>query len=104
MVSKILDGGQDNEKKSRIETRGSIINKTGKKIYLPKGLENKYCSDFLDAGETCRRGDKCRFVHAVYPGGFTDKDKLIVDEFIKNEPGLSFNPNCKNVSTKGFGQ
>ena len=69
------DKGQDNDKKPRTETRGSIINQTGKKIYFPQGLDKRYCSDFLDAGETCRHGDKCRFVHAVYPGGFTDKDK-----------------------------
>ena len=106
--NKHYDKGQDNEKRPRIETRGSIINKTGKKIFFPQGLDQRYCSDFLDAGEACRHGDKCRFVHAVYPGGFTEKDKPIVDDFIKNEPGLSFNPNCKvankNVSTKGSGQ
>jgi len=75
--------GQDNEKKQRTETRGSIINKTGKKIHLPKGLEKKYCSNFLDAGETCRHGDNCNFVHAVYPGGFTANDKQIVENLSK---------------------
>ena len=106
--NKHYDKGQDNEKRPRIETRGSIINKTGKKIIFPQGLHQIYCSDFLDAGEACRHWDKCRFVHAVYRGGFIEKDKSIVDDFIKNEPGLSFNPNCKvankNVSTKGSGQ
>ena len=108
ITSRQFDKGQDNDKKQKLETRGSIINQTGKKIYFPQGLDQRYCSDFLDAGENCRHGEKCRFVHAVYPGGFTTKDKPIIDNFIKNEPGLSFNPQCKvttkNVSTKGFGQ
>ena len=50
-ANKNINKGQDNDKRPRIETRGSIINKTGKKIYLPKGLEKKYCSNFLDAGD-----------------------------------------------------
>ena len=101
------DRGQNNDKKQRLESRGSIINKTGKKIYFPRGLDKKYCSDFMDAGENCRHGDKCHFVHAVFPGGFTEHDRPLVAEYIKNEPGLSMNPNCKtnqNVSTSGFGR
>ena len=78
-----VDKGQENDKRPKIETRGSIINKTGKKIYLPKGLEKKYCSNFLDAGETCRHGDNCNFVHAVYPGGFTANDKPLVENLSK---------------------
>lgn len=65
-------------------------------------MEKKYCSDFLDAGESCHHGDKCNFVHAIFPGGFTDKDKPIMVKFIENESGLSSNPNArvpsKNVS------
>ena len=78
-------------KGQRSKQRVLIINKTGKKIYFPKGMEKKYCSDFLDAGEHCRHGDKCNFVHAVFPGGFTDKDKSLMENFIENESGLSLN-------------
>ena len=95
IVNKNIDRGHDNDKRPRIETRGSIINQTGIKIFFPKGMEQKYCSDFLDAGETCRHGDKCHFVHAVYPGGFTENDKPLMATFVKDEKGLSFNPNCK---------
>ena len=37
-------------------------------------------------------------------GGGTEKDKPIIDDFVKKEPGLSFNPANKNVSTKEFGR
>ena len=97
---KYHDKGRDNEKRLKSVTRGSIINTTGRKLHFPQGLEHKYCSDFLDAGENCRHGEKCHFEHVVYPGGFSEKDKLKIDEFIKKEPGLSFNPANKNVSTK----
>ena len=104
-ASKHFDKDQDNGKRQKTETRGSIMNKTGKRIFSPQGLDKKYCSDFLDAGETCPRGDNCHFVHAVYRGGFTANYKPLVEKFIKDEPGLSFNPNCnKNLNTLGFGQ
>ena len=76
--NKNFDRNQDNDKKPKIKTRGFIINKTGRNIYSPKDLERRYCSDYLDAGETCRHVDKCHFVNAVYPGEFTEHDKHIV--------------------------
>ena len=85
----------DSNKKTNTETKGSIINKIGKKIYLPEGMEEKYCSDFLDAREYCRLGDKCNLVHAVFPGGFTDNDKSFMSKFIENEPGLSLDQNAR---------
>ena len=87
------DRKQDNDPNKRLktDTKGSIVSKTGKKIYFPKGMDKKYCSDFLDAGEHCRHGDKCNFVHAVFLGGFTDKDKSLMEKFIENESGLSLN-------------
>ena len=73
---------------------GSIINTTGKRLFFPKGLEKKYCSDFLDANESCKHGDKCNFVHAVFPSGFSEKDREIFTKYINETEGLSF----KNVS------
>ena len=34
-------------KRLRAEPKGAIINQTGKKLFFPRGLENKYCSDFF---------------------------------------------------------
>ena len=70
--------------------RGSIVNKTGKKIYFPKGLTQRYCSDFLDTGTSCKHGENCNFVHAVYPGNIPEEDKKIIVEHVKNTEGLSF--------------
>ena len=72
--------------------KGSIINSTGKKIWFPNGLEKKYCSNFLDVGESCPHGDKCHFVHAMFPKDFTENDKLTMQKHINNSQGLS----CKN--------
>ena len=70
--------------------RGSIINTTGKKIYLPRGLKNRYCSDFLDTNSSCRHGDKCTFVHTVYPTNVPEEDRKIIDKFVEETEGLSF--------------
>ena len=73
---------------------GSIINTTGKRILFPKGMEKRYCLDFLDVGEVCKHGDNCTFVHALYPSGFTKQDKILLAQHVEKTDGLSF----KNVS------
>jgi hypothetical protein len=88
----------DERKKPRQEPKGAIINTTGRKIFFPRGLEIKYCSDFLDSSSVCSHGNSCKFVHALYPKGFTTNDLPIIDKFIVDTPGLSFNPSVKRVS------
>ena len=75
---------------------GSIINTTGQRIIFPRGLEKKYCADFLDTSRYCSHGDNCTFVHAPFPQGFSDNDKQIFTKFINETEGLSFAK--KNVS------
>ena len=82
---------QDFPKKSK--PFGSIINTTGKRITLPKGLNKNYCANFLDAGEICKHGDNCHFIHAFYPNGFTEHNRSIIEKFVQNTDGLSFNKN-----------
>ena len=76
---------------------GTIVNTTGQRIIFPRGLEKRYCSDFLDTSRYCAHGENCTFVHALYPSGFTDADKEIVTKFVNETEGLSFQ---KNVSGK----
>ena len=84
---------EDNQPKKK-RGFGSVINKTGKKVTFPKGMEKKYCADFLDVGEVCKHGDNCIFTHALYPNDFTNKDKALFKNHVDNTDGLSF----KNVS------
>ena len=84
------DPKQEDPNKRPVTLRGSIVNTTGKKIYLPRGLKNRYCSDFLDTNSSCRHGDKCTFVHTVYPANVPDEDKKIIDKFVEETEGLSF--------------
>ena len=70
--------------------RGSIVNETGKKIFFPKGLKNKYCSDFLDTNSSCRHGENCNFTHAVWPSSFPKEDVEIIKDFVEKTEGLSF--------------
>ena len=76
---------------------GSIINDTGRRIMFPRGVEKKYCSDFMDTGKSCQHGDSCNFVHAVFPNGFSDNDKTLITKYVNETEGLSF---TKNVSGK----
>ena len=69
LLANILTEVRIMRKKTRIEKRGSIINQIGGKIFFQQGLDQRYCSNFLDTGETYRQEDKCRFVHA-----FTQED------------------------------
>ena len=88
----------DASNKKRDQGKGSIINTTGRKIWFPSGLEKKYCSAFLDVGETCNRGENCHFIHAIYPHGFTENDKVIMKKHLDNTEGLSCKACHKKVS------
>ena len=69
---------------------GSIINTTGKKMYFPKDLEERYCAEFLDTNLTCTRGEHCKYIHAVYPHSFKGNDAKVMQEHVEKTPGLSF--------------
>ena len=77
---------------------GAIINTTGSRLIFPKELSKKYCADFLDVNTTCRHGEKCKFVHAVFPSGFTSEDVKIMEEHVKKTSGLKFKHNNNKVS------
>ena len=77
MYNKRRDRGPQNiTSNKKYQGKGSISNTTGRKTYFLNGLEKNYCSVFLDVGEVCKHGDKCHFVHAVFPNSFTDSDKI----------------------------
>ena len=82
-----LDNGKEQSPKKH---KGCIVNTTGKRIMLPKGLSKKYCSEFLDTGTSCRHGDACHFEHAAYPHGFPDEDVKLLDEWIDKMDGYKF--------------
>ena len=85
----------DEPKRHKSEPKGAIINTTGRKIVFPRGLEQKYCADFLDSSSVCSHGNSCKFVHALYPKGFTKNDLPIIDKHIADTRGLSINPSIK---------
>ena len=89
---------EDTKNKQQKTSYGSIINTTGKRLYFPKGLSQKYCSDFLDVNANCRHGDNCNFIHAVYPSGFSSEDVKLMEEHIKNNDGYSVKQPTKKVS------
>ena len=74
----------------------SIVNKTGKRLTFLKGMEKKYCAEFLDMNNHCENGDNCHFVHALFPGGFSVNDKALMLKHVQDTEGLSFRD--KNVS------
>ena len=86
------------EKKLQKTGAGAIINTTGSRLIFPKGLSNKYCADFLDVNATCRHGEKCNFVHAVFPSGFTTEDVKIMEEHVDKTNGLKFKHYNNKVS------
>ena len=75
--------------------KGCIINKTGKRILFPKGLSNKYCSEFLDNSTSCRLGDNCNFSHAISPHGFAKENIKPFKEYITKTEGYEFTTNQK---------
>ena len=90
--------GPSDDGKNKHQKLGSIENNTGKRLFFPKGLSQKYCSDFLDTSTSCRHGDNCHFVHTFYPSGFPSEDVKLMEEHLKNNPGYSVKPNVKKVS------
>ena len=92
-MDKDPDNHHDNKKQ---QSFGSIYNTTGKKITFPAGMEKKYCADFLDYDAICAHGKNCKFTHASYPRGFTEKDKILMAKHVQDTNGLSFKD--KNVS------
>ena len=93
-----LDKDKSQEPQPKKSKFGSIINTTGKRIFFPKGLEKKYCAEYLDVNKVCKHGDKCTFTHAVFPSGFTANDRLLMEKHIEETEGLSVKD--KNVSMK----
>ena len=75
---------------------GSITNTTGTQLSFPKGMDKRYCANFLDTNAFCKHGRNCKFIHAVFPSGFTEKDKELMTKHVKETKGLSFKD--KNVS------
>ena len=83
----------DNKKRS---TSGSIINTTGTQLSFLKGMNKRYCARFLDTNAFCKHGQNCKFIHAVFPSGFTEKDKELMTKHMKETKVLSLKD--KNVS------
>ena len=75
------------------EHKGCIVNKTGKQILFPKGLTNKYCSEFLNNSTSCRHGDNCNFSHAIFSHGFAKEDAKPFEEYIVKTEGYDFTSN-----------
>ena len=69
---------------------GSVNNTTGKKLFMPKGMKGRYCSDYLDASRNCVHGNNCRWTHVVYPDGFEGDDAKLFEEYVNSTPGISF--------------
>ena len=44
----------------------------------------------------CKYGDNCHFVHALFPGGFSENNKTLMVKHVQDTDGLSFKD--KNVS------
>ena len=63
---------------------------------FPKGMDKKYCAEFLDTKEHCKYGDNCHYAHVTFPSGFTKKDKALMIKHVQETEGLSFKD--KNVS------
>ena len=79
----------DKEPFKRMKTSGFIQNVTGKRLTLPRNLDNKYCTNYLDSSRYCKYGKECLFMHAPYPTGFTPHDKIIMEKYIRETDGLS---------------
>ena len=64
------------------------LEKNNKDLYII--LKLKYCSDYLDTNATCRHGDECNYVHAIFPAGFHADDVKIMEDHVTNTEGYSF--------------
>ena len=65
---------------------------------FPKGLEKRYCADYLDCSATCKHGERCQFKHALFPGGFTQVDRDIMKTHVNETEGLVFKNNMMWVN------
>ena len=93
----LLEKEKNNDSENKkMKTYGCIINNTGKRIMFPKGMEKKYCAEFLDTKEHCKHGNNCHYAHVTFPSGFTEKDKALMIKHVQETEGLSFKE--KNVS------
>ena len=79
----------EKESSKKMKQGSYIQNLTGQRLMLPKELEKKYCTYYLDSGRSCNYGKNCRFVRVIYPTGFTPNDKVIMDKCIQETDGLS---------------
>ena len=91
-----MNKDEESNSAKKMMSYGTIVNTTGKRITFPSGMEKRYCADFLDDKETCVHGKNCKFIHAQYPRGFTDKDKALMAKHVQDTAGLTFRD--KNVS------
>ena len=67
---------------------GSIINRTGNKIYFPWTLKKKYCVNFADTENTCTRGITCLFDHTLSPSGYHEDGIVPMVNFIDEHKDL----------------
>ena len=74
---------------NRPEFTGPTINKSGKKIYFPPGLDERYCSICINSDMACQHVKDCNFKHALFFSGFTDKGVGIMMKFVEKTNGLS---------------
>ena len=73
----------------------SIVNITGKKLFFPPGLSQRYCASFLDTNEACKFGDKCNFQHCKFPKDFPSSDIAAMMNLVSKTRGLSWNPSLR---------
>ena len=74
---------------------GSIVNITGKKLFFPPGMSQRYCASFLDTNEACKFGDKCNFKHCKFPKDFPSEDIAAMMDLVSKTRGLSWNPTLR---------
>ena len=60
---------------------------------FPKGLEKRYCVDYLDCSESCKHGESCHFKHALFPGGFSEVERDLMEKHINDTKGIIFKNN-----------
>ena len=94
------EGGPTKNPKTEGNTKGCIVNATGKPFRLPNTLEIKYCNAFLDAGIHCKYKKACTFKHVTLPKGVAANDLPKIRAYVESTPGLSFSPSVK-FSTEG---
>ena len=71
---------------------GSIVNITGKKLFFPPGLSQRYCASFLDTNEACKFKEKCNFKYCKFPKDFPSTDIVAMMDIVSKTRGRSWNP------------